>query len=121
MLTRKQVVAEHFNTTGTPVGHGFTAENKAKGTAYYTFDKGLFRGIVLDTVNPNGYAEGSLGTTQMNWLKTTLADSKNKYVDDLQPPHVRDDDQPTHRDRPRSRAAGARPGRRRACSSPIPT
>ena len=55
-----------------PVGHGFTAENKAKGTAYYTFDKGLFRGIVLDSVNPNGYAEGSLGTTQMAWLETTL-------------------------------------------------
>ncbi len=56
------MVAEHFNTSGTPVGHGFTAENKAKGTAYYTFDKGLFRGIVLDSVNPNGYAEGSLDT-----------------------------------------------------------
>ncbi|WP_332642790.1 TIGR03767 family metallophosphoesterase [Aeromicrobium sp.] len=82
VLTRKQVIAEHFNTSATPgpVGHGFTAENKTKGTAYYTFDKGLFRGIVLDSVNPNGYAEGSLGTKQMAWLKTTLANSKNKYV-----------------------------------------
>ncbi|MDR7087405.1 metallophosphoesterase (TIGR03767 family) [Aeromicrobium panaciterrae] len=83
VLTRKQVIAEHFLTPESPgpVGHGFTEENKTKGTAYYTFDKGpLFRGIVLDSVNPNGYAEGSLGTKQMAWLKTTLASSKNKYV-----------------------------------------
>ena len=82
VLTRKQVIAEHFNTSATPgpVGHGFTEENKTKGTAYYTFDKGLFRGIVLDSVNPNGYSDGSLGTKQMAWLKTTLASSKDKYV-----------------------------------------
>ncbi|MEO6605086.1 MAG: TIGR03767 family metallophosphoesterase [Aeromicrobium sp.] len=80
VLTRQEVVAEHFNTTGTPVGHGYTPENKANGTAYYTFDKGLFRGIVLDTVNPNGYSDGSIGTTQMAWLTTTLANSKGKYV-----------------------------------------
>lgn len=80
VLTRKQVVAEHFNTSGTPKGHGYTADNKAKGTAYYAFDKGLMRGIVLDTVNPNGYAEGSLDTKQMDWLTATLASSKNKYV-----------------------------------------
>ncbi len=80
VLTRKQVVAEHFNTSGTPVGHGFTADNKAKGTAYYTFDKGLFRGIVLDSVNPNGYADGSLDTKQMAWLTATLASSTHKYV-----------------------------------------
>ena len=58
----QQVVAEHFKTTGDPVGHGFTAENKAKGTAYYTFDKGRVRCIVLDSVNPNGYDDGSLDT-----------------------------------------------------------
>ncbi len=80
VLTRREVVAEHFNTSGSPVGHGYTAENKANGTAYYTFDRGSFRGIVLDSVNPNGYSEGSLGTTQMAWLTSTLAKSKNKYV-----------------------------------------
>ncbi len=79
-VTRRRVVAEHFNTSGAPVGHGFTAENKTKGTAYYSFDKGLFRGIVLDSVNPNGYAEGSIDTDQMAWLTTTLAESKDKYV-----------------------------------------
>ncbi|WP_344770693.1 TIGR03767 family metallophosphoesterase [Aeromicrobium panaciterrae] len=82
ILTRKQVVAEHFNTPASPgpVGHGFTEENKTKGTAYYTFDKGSFRGVVLDTVNPNGYSEGSIDAKQLAWLKTTLAASTNKYV-----------------------------------------
>ena len=79
-VTRRQVVAEHFKTSGAPVGHGFTAENKAKDTAYYTFDKGIFRAIVLDSVNPNGYSEGSLDSDQMAWLTATLAASKNKYV-----------------------------------------
>lgn len=81
-LTRAQVVAEHFNTTGSPAGHGFTAKNKKDGTAYYTFDSdnGKVRCIVLDTVNPNGYDNGSLDQTQMTWLTNLLANSKNKYV-----------------------------------------
>ena len=29
-INRAEVVAEHFKTTGTPVGHGFTAENKTE-------------------------------------------------------------------------------------------
>lgn len=79
-VQRAETIAEHFVTTGTPVGHGFTAKNKTDGTAYYTFDNGLVRNIVLDTVNPNGYAEGSLDTAQMAWLTALLTTSKNKYV-----------------------------------------
>lgn len=78
LLSRKQVVEEHFDTTSSPVGHGFTEENRAKGTAYYTFDQGDVRFIVLDTVNPNGYAEGSLDKPQFDWLAATLAASTNK-------------------------------------------
>lgn len=79
-ISRRQVVEEHFRTTGTPVGHGFTAENRARGTAYYAFDQGLLRCIVLDTVNPNGYADGSIGTAQAQWLRDTLAASTDKLV-----------------------------------------
>ena len=79
-LTRGQVVDEHFNTTGTPVGHGFTAENRAKNTAYYVFDKGSVRCIVLDSVNPNGYSDGSIDKPQFTWLKNVLAASTDKYV-----------------------------------------
>ena len=57
VLSRKEVVEEHFKTTGKPLGHGFTASNRTQGTAYYSFDSGTaVRCIVLDTVNPNGYA-----------------------------------------------------------------
>ena len=80
LLTRKQIVEEHFATSGLPVGHGFTAENRANGTAYYTFDRGEVRGVVLDTVNPNGYAEGSIDQTQFAWLQQVLAASADKLV-----------------------------------------
>lgn len=79
-LSRKQVVEEHFATTGTPVGHGFTETNRTKGTAYYTFDHGPVRGVVIDTVNPNGYADGSIDATQAAWLEETLAASADRYV-----------------------------------------
>jgi len=80
ILTRKQVVEEHFKTTGTPVGHGFTAENRTKGTAYYTVDKGRVRMIVLDTVNPNGYADGSLDAPQFAWMKQVIEASADRLV-----------------------------------------
>ncbi len=60
MLTQKQIVAEHFNTGGTPVGHGYTQQNLDSSTAYYSFDKGPLHCISLDTVNLNGYDDGSL-------------------------------------------------------------
>jgi metallophosphoesterase (TIGR03767 family) len=80
ILTRKQVVAEHFNTSGTPLGHGFTTENKNKGTAYYMVDQGPVRMVVLDTVNPNGYADGSLDPAQFTWMKQVIDGSANKLV-----------------------------------------
>ncbi len=80
LLSKKQVVEEHFRTTGLPVGHGFTAENRSTGTAYYSFDQGLCRFVVLDTVNPNGYADGSIDQVQFDWLKALLAASTDRLV-----------------------------------------
>ncbi len=80
ILSRAEVVEEHFRTTGTPVGHGFTAANRATGTAYYSFDHGAVRFVVLDTVNPNGAAEGSLDREQLAWLQATLAGSTDRVV-----------------------------------------
>ena len=79
-LTRGQVVEEHFKTSGSPVGHGFTATNRQKKTAYYSFDRGPVRCIVLDSVNPNGYADGSLDKPQHEWLTALLAASTDRYV-----------------------------------------
>ena len=80
LLTRRQVVDQHFVMGGAPHGHGFTQENRQKGTAYYSFDKGQLRFVVLDTVNPNGYADGSLDQAQFAWLSDLLAASTDKVV-----------------------------------------
>ncbi len=81
IVQRAETVAAHFTTTGTPTGHGFTADNRKNGTAYYTFDPSEnVRGIVLDTVNPGGLSNGSIDRTQLNWLKQQLAAAKDKIV-----------------------------------------
>ena len=80
LLTRKQVVEQHFAMGGAPFGHGFTATNRQAGTAYYHFDNGAFRFVVMDTVNPNGYADGSLDKTQFAWLEALLDQSADKIV-----------------------------------------
>ncbi|RNM15854.1 TIGR03767 family metallophosphoesterase [Nocardioides pocheonensis] len=80
VVSRAEIVAEHFDTTGTPVGHGFTAANRADGTAYYFFDQGTFRFVVMDSVNPNGYADGSLDQPQFAWLQSTIEAAAGKAV-----------------------------------------
>ncbi|GAA3673953.1 TIGR03767 family metallophosphoesterase [Nocardioides ginsengisoli] len=80
LLSRKQIVEQHFALGGAPFGHGFTDVNRQQGTAYYTFDQGAFRFVVLDTVNPNGYYDGSLDKTQFTWLTDLLARSTDKVV-----------------------------------------
>ncbi|MGN6576696.1 MAG: TIGR03767 family metallophosphoesterase [Nocardioides sp.] len=80
MLTRAEIVEQYFHSTGAPYGHGFTERNRAEDTAYYTFDRGLVRFIVLDTVNPNGEADGSLDATQFAWLGTELEAAADRVV-----------------------------------------
>lgn len=79
LLERDEWIAEHFTTTGAPVGHGFTAENQAKKTAYYSFDRGKVRFVVLDTVAEFG-DKGYLSKMQFTWLKKLLEKSRNKLV-----------------------------------------
>ena len=80
LLTRKQVVEQHFAAGGNPTGHGFTTENRSKGTAYYSFDQGRCRFIVMDTVNPNGYSDGSIDKEQFAWLQNLLSQSAGRIV-----------------------------------------
>jgi metallophosphoesterase (TIGR03767 family) len=79
-LSRGEIIDEHFKTSGLPRGHGFTQSNRDADTAYYTFDKGRFRFVVMDTVNPNGYADGSIDAAQLAWLKTTVESATAKAV-----------------------------------------
>jgi metallophosphoesterase (TIGR03767 family) len=78
LVRRADFIAQHFTTTGSPSGHGLTAVNRADGTAYYAHDVPTRTGrklrlIVLDTVNENGEADGSLDAAQYAWLRSTLA------------------------------------------------
>jgi metallophosphoesterase (TIGR03767 family) len=79
-ISRGEIVDEHFKTAGLPKGHGFTQANRDAATAYYFFDKGRYRFVVMDTVNPNGYADGSLDQAQFAWLKATIASATGKAV-----------------------------------------
>lgn len=79
LLERKEWITEHFTTTGLPEGHGFTQENLAKDTAYYYFDQGIVRFVVLDTVAPLG-DKGYMNEMQFTWLKKVLDKSKKKLV-----------------------------------------
>ncbi|MCU1530265.1 MAG: hypothetical protein JWP75_4028 [Frondihabitans sp.] len=78
LVKRTDIVAAHLESVGTPAGHGFTAENRAEGTAYYATDVPVARGalpirlIALDSVNENGEANGSVDARQFRWLEETL-------------------------------------------------
>lgn len=80
IVDRATTIREHFRTTGGPVGHGFTRANLAAGTAYYTFDRGPVRGIVLDTVTSSGGPEGSLDPAQFAWLEAQLQAASRQWL-----------------------------------------
>ena len=125
IVDRLTTITEHFNTTGRPVGHGFTQANLKRGTAYYTFNAGRVRGIVLDTVVSAGGADGSIDATQFAWLEAQLQAASSRWISptgdvvsrpgpgrqalrDLQPPHGRLDDERAARQRPHRRTGGRR-------------
>ncbi|MDF3297550.1 TIGR03767 family metallophosphoesterase [Streptomyces tropicalis] len=64
-----------------PVGHGYSSANLDAGTQYYSFriaDDVI--GVSLDTTDPGGHFEGSIGTAQLDWLDRTLSDHKDAHV-----------------------------------------
>jgi metallophosphoesterase (TIGR03767 family) len=82
LIGRPEFVGAHFASQGKPEGHGFSAANKADGTAYYRYDSGLVSVLVLDTVNEHGGYDGSLDRTQLRWLMGELAaaQAERRYV-----------------------------------------
>ena len=71
-VTRSDHVREHFRSAGRPAGHGYSQRNVAAGTAYYGFDHGAIRCLVLDTVNHHGGWQGSIDAAQLGWLEAEL-------------------------------------------------
>lgn len=76
-LNRREWIQAHLDSPGLPQGHGLTPKNLAPPTLYYTADVGAVRWIVLDTVNPGGYADGSIGDKQLKWLEARLTEAQD--------------------------------------------
>lgn len=78
-VSRREFIEMHGD------GHGFTAGNRESGNAYYAHpldgaDEIVF--LVLDTVNPHGYWQGSIDHEQFDWLRAelTAADDAGRYA-----------------------------------------
>ena len=82
LLSRGETVEEHFTTTGTPIGHGFTEQNRTDGTAYYAFDApgGLVRVLVMDSIKATGSDRGEIDATQLAWLQSELDSVTDQLV-----------------------------------------
>jgi metallophosphoesterase (TIGR03767 family) len=81
----KEFAQAHLNPAYTgpgPVGHGFTSDAASSGNLYYTFpvSHGVL-GISLDTTNRAGFADGSIGTAQLNWLESVLKQHSDHWYD----------------------------------------
>lgn len=83
LLSRKEWMQELFNSSEQPgpVGHGFSQRNLDLDFAYYVFEHGPLAFIVLDTVNPAGFAAGSIDARQFEWLEKRLRDRSKSYFD----------------------------------------
>lgn len=79
---RTEFIKAHLDKPGPqgPTGHGFAPENLDKATAYYSFEmaEGVV-GIMLDTTNPAGGADGSLDRVQAQWLEAQLQGLHSRY------------------------------------------
>ena len=81
--TRSEYIKAHLDASGTPRGHGLGEVNLEDGTLHYSFDvaPGIV-GIALDTVNPAGYADGSIDATQFAWLEARLREVSSRWFDE---------------------------------------
>jgi len=78
-LTHTEFAKEHWNTTGLPRGHGFSAA----GGTYYTIpasDTDLIQYITIDTVNYDGGSNGRVPIDQYRWLEAQLKANSAKYI-----------------------------------------
>jgi metallophosphoesterase (TIGR03767 family) len=78
-VTRRDFVEAHFRPGADPFGHGFTAQNRLDGTAYYAYDTPFARLIALDTACLAGGAAGCLDHDQARWLEARLAEVHSCY------------------------------------------
>jgi hypothetical protein len=83
LLRKREWIEQHFVTSGTPVGHGFGAENLITGQGNYSFEpRPNLRFIALDTVAENGGDRGNLDDAQFQWIHEQLqaAERNRQYA-----------------------------------------
>jgi len=80
LVTINGWLAAHRTPTARPAGHGFDLDAVAAGRAWYGFDVGVVRFLVLDTVNPAGGWQGCLSEEQFRWLERELEGGHGRYL-----------------------------------------
>jgi metallophosphoesterase (TIGR03767 family) len=85
LVSRAEFIAAHFDTHGTPVGHGFELGDNAS-YVVPSRPNDRIRHIVLDTTDPDGWDTGFFGPGQLEWLENALLAGSSHYLSD--------DDQP---------------------------
>ena len=78
-ISRSEFVQAHFTARSRPYGHGFGADNLRRGTAYYAYDEGPVRFVVLDTNCLGGGSAGCLDEDQVRWLEGVLQDASSQW------------------------------------------
>lgn len=83
ILSLNDWMTEHFATADFPgpLGHGFSPDGVNAGQAYYVIDRGAVVVIVLNTVNPTGFAGGSIDEPQFLWLEQEMIARSGVYYD----------------------------------------
>jgi metallophosphoesterase (TIGR03767 family) len=79
-VSRAEFVDAHFSALSRPAGHGFTADNRREGTAYYAYGAGPVLFLCLDTTAGAGAADGCLDEDQARWLEERLREVHTTYV-----------------------------------------
>lgn len=77
---RVPVVADETRELLGPDEFAAVTRDAAGDPKYFVSDVGALRIIALDTVNPHGGWQGSLGVAQFAWLREQLAASAGRYV-----------------------------------------
>lgn len=84
LYSRSEFTRALARAGGAPAGHGFEAATHHGGdpAAYYVNDSfPPLRLITLDTANPGGNYQGSVGAAQLAWLEQRLAEVHARYWD----------------------------------------
>ena len=85
-VDRNEWALEHFNTTGRPAGHGYKEDNRCTNKEgellnrlCYSFTKGKFHFIALDSNPDEGLENGNIDGPQWRWLQRELKSSSTSY------------------------------------------